>query len=387
MPRSAQPAKPRSRRANGEGTTVPLPNGKQQHRVSYTRPDGSTARKSFTAPTAKAARARALAWVRQQARLVPDDSTLTVAQYAERWLRDRAPNRGTAWTVRNYEISLARLLPHIGGVYLSALGPGHIQPALTALSDGYAASTVRQTRKVLSTMLNDARRDRLIAVNPVPDTTPPRLPQRAEPPTFTPEQTARFLGVSEAGGDRDWPLWAVLLTTGLRIGEALGLRWVDVDFGGGTVAITGQVVRTETGVAERVPRTKSDYSRRVVPVGATVRRALAVQHARTGAGELVFVSGDGRAVNSVTTRRRFYAALEAAGLRRLHPHGGRHSVATTLISEGVPLRVVADILGHASVKTTGDVYAHVEAGTLRAAMAGLEAAIFGDPPTSEERRG
>lgn len=365
------------RRSNGEGSYPRLKDGRIRPVLTVTAPDGTSRRRWFPAvATMREARAAVAEYRRAEAQNLKAGEHLTVGQYIDRWLLTRAVARGGASTVAGYEDALARLRPELGGVPLRELAPVQIQAAIARLTaEGYAPLTIRQTRSVLSTVLNDARRDRLIASNPVPDTTPPRAPRRP-PDTFTAAQAGRLIADAEARGDPDWPLWALLVTTGLRVGEALGLRWADINLVAATLTVDGKVTRNE-GPPKRVTIAKSASSHRTLPLTPAACRALRDQWTRSGSNELVFPSIKGRPQNAGVVRQHYYRALLAAGLPQVRPHGGRHTAATLHLRAGTALKVVSEMLGHRSIVTTANVYQHVDQTAMREAAERLDRAIFG----------
>lgn len=131
-------------------------------------------------------------------------------------------------TYANYELCVRRLLPHLGRARLRALAPEHIQHALGKLLDrGLAARTVRQVHMVLHCSLKQAVLWRLMASNPSDAVKPPRA-DRKEMQTLSEDEVQRLL--TATAGTRHHSLWVFLVTTGVRLGEALALRWADIDF-------------------------------------------------------------------------------------------------------------------------------------------------------------
>jgi integrase len=163
------------------------------------------------------------------------------------------------------------------------------------------------------------------------------------------------------------PVVTLLLGTGMRAGEACALDWRDVDLDAGTVLIRSGKTRSAT---------------RTVPLPPFVIRALTRHRATTpryGPREPVFLSPrrsrSTRAVERLrvdTLTHAFPRLLERHGIERLHVHGLRHGTATLLLARGVPMRVIADILGHSNPALTARLYAHVGEDSRRAAIAVLE---------------
>ena len=161
---------------------------------------------------------------------------VTVAEYLQRWLRDYAAANVAPSTLRRYQQIVGRLLPLLGSLRLQHLRPTHIQKAYAALlQDGLAARTVLHHHRVLREALQHAVRWQLAASNPADAVSPPR-PAEREMRALTPDEVHRLLAADGDPGLR--AIIHVAVTTGLRLGELLGLRWSDLDLDGGTASIS-----------------------------------------------------------------------------------------------------------------------------------------------------
>jgi len=195
-------------------------------------------------------------------------------------------------------------------------------------------------------------------------------------------------------GDRIAPLVAVTLAVGLRLGEALGLRWADVDLGAGTLAVRTALRRTPVEFREdgepiyRLVAPKTERSRRTIQLPAFAVSALHEQRRAQGElqvaaastwleNDLVFSGPIGGPIPPGSVTRRFGALLGAAGLGRLRFHDLRHAAATVMLAQGVELRVISETLGHSSLGMTADVYAGVVPALGRAAAARMDEALGG----------
>jgi integrase len=170
--------------------------------------------------------------------------------------------------------------------------------------------------------------------------------------------------IDEARDERLWPLWVVIVTTGLRVSEALGLAWSDVD--GDTVRVRYQLARRDGQWVRTEPKTRK--SRRTIPLTPQAVEAFAVQRERQDAERgdhpqpidgLVFTTVRGMPQDSSNILPEWYALLVRLGLPRVTTHDLRHSAATMMLTAGVPIPVIANILGHSTVRVTADLYAHV----------------------------
>jgi integrase len=163
-------------------------------------------------------------------------------------------------------------------------------------------------------------------------------------------------------------LYVLALSTGLRRGELLGLRWEDIDLNAGTVSIKRSLQRTSTrGLVFEPPKTA--LSRRTIKIGANVKAALKVHRvrqleARLAAGmrwrdtSTVFASGIGTSLDPRQLTIDFRRMLAKADLPLIRFHDLRHSSATLALSQGVHPKIVAEMLGHSRISLTLDVYSH-----------------------------
>jgi integrase len=186
--------------------------------------------------------------------------------------------------------------------------------------------------------------------------------------------------------DRLGPLFAVAIYTGLRQGELLGLRWPDLDLEAGALAVR-QAVQKVDGAWQFV-EPKSERSRRTLPLPpqavaalreqkARVREARAVAGSRWVEWGLVFPSTLGTPLDASNVTHRLQAALLDAGLPRQRFHDLRHCCATLLLSQGVPARVVQEVLGHSQVSLTLGTYSHVMPTMLQEAATAMNRALGG----------
>jgi integrase len=252
-------------------------------------------------------------------------------------------------------------------VRLRSLTPEQIQFALGKLLDaGLARRTVRQVHMVLRRALKQAVLWRMLPSNPSDAVKPPR-PDRKELRTLN-EEEVRLL-ISTTSGTRQHALWVLLATTGCRLGEALGLRWSDVDFEGSIVTIC-RALQAQRGVGLTFVEPKSARSRRTLPLPAETVSVLAEHRRdrdtdRQQAGDqwqetdLVFTTPIGGPRNPRNLTAPFHIALRRAGLPRVRIHDLRHSAATHLLTKGVHPKVVQDLLGHSTIAITLDTYSHV----------------------------
>ncbi len=181
-------------------------------------------------------------------------------------------------------------------------------------------------------------------------------------------------------------LYVLAVTTGMRQGEILGLRWRDVDVDQGMVQVRGSMQALK-GVGLHIAEPKTAGSRRHVmlsqrPIEALRRHrvAQAAERLRAGAGwednDLVFANEVGRPIAAGNLlRRSFEPLLKSAGLPRIRFHDLRHTSATLLLGQGVHPKIVSEMLGHSKITTTLDLYSHVTPTMQREAVRAFDAIL------------
>jgi integrase len=296
----------------------------------------------------------------------------TVKAFLERWL-EVSKQRNKTRTYEGYERIVALyLVPHLGHIVLGKLAPEHVQTMIDRLA--LAPNTVRNIRAVLRRALNQALKWELVSRNVATLVETPRITQ--EEMSALDEQQARAL-LRVLKGDRLEALYRVALSLGLRRGEVLGLRWQDIDFDTATLRIVQTVQRTRTqGLIIDTPKNKSSLRTLSIP---PVLLAVLKRHRSRQEGEgldnpheLVFISTTGTPLEPDNITHRFKAFAKAAELPdNIHFHSLRHSCATLLLAQGVPMYVVKDILGHDQISTTMK-YTHPTPETMRDATAELD---------------
>lgn len=308
-----------------------------------------------------------------QTGFLADSGRMTVSEYLEQWLTDYASARVAPKTFEDYANLVRRHLePALGHHRLGKLQPLHIQAAYAKAlksgkvnGSGLSPRSVELQHRVLREALQHAVKMRLIAVNPADAVTPPR-PVHKEMTVLNTAEQARLLEFA-----RKTHLYVpilIALTTGLRRGEIFALKWGDVDFRGGVLAVRRSLSRISAGLIFTEPKTAK--SRRLVSLPSITIEALKKQRLaqtrnrkRLGAAfsqdSLIFAQEDGRAVDPGGTTTLYRSIVKKAEVPAIRFHDLRHTHATTLLSCGVHPKVVAERLGHSTVKLTMDVYSHV----------------------------
>lgn len=314
----------------------------------------------------------------------PEPIDPTFGAYAQAWLQDTARARVLLGRLQEttfaiYERDLRNhLLPELADVPLRQLDGRTLTRLYTSLRDRFAPSTVANVHGLVHRILHDALDDGLLERNPADRAVKPARGD-TEQPTWTPEQVAHFLRHVEQH-DPDWhALYALVATTGIRRGEAIGATWAALDLDAARIDVRQSITKAGSRIVVKAP--KSRRSRRTLPLPGPVVELLRAHRTRQDARraeldeewedhDLVFPNewGRYRYPDYVSTRFALYA--KSAGLPHIGgPHGLRHSLASALDANGVGLATISTILGHASTAVTSKVYTHMLAGADRDALA------------------
>jgi integrase len=300
---------------------------------------------------------------------------MTVAEFVEHWLESVAPSLRDSTASSYRQVCRTWILPHLGRVRLASLTPGHLNQLYAALAkDGgrkgkpLSVRSVRYTHTIIGKALGDAVAWGLLARNPASSAKPPRA-VRTDMAVWDVTQVKTFLAA--VTGDRLYALWLLLITTGLRRGEAAGLRWEDIDLDARRLAVRRALISVEYKV--RVSEPKTARGRRTVALDdLTVDALRAHQDRQTkdieAGGELVertgyvFVREDGHPYHPERISQMFVELTKKAELPPIRLHDLRHTAATMALAAGVHPKVVQERLGHANINITLDTYSHVVEG-------------------------
>ncbi|MER7133409.1 tyrosine-type recombinase/integrase [Streptosporangium saharense] len=340
---------------------------------------------------------------------VPDDK-ITVGAFLDRLL-STLPGHIADSTLDDYEDTVRlHLRPGLGRHKLTALTVAHVDALWQVKRATYKPNSVRIMRAVLRKALGQAEREGLVARNVAALSIPPRI-NTDEGRTLTVDQSRTLL--DQVAEHRMGTLVLLSLIFGLRRGEALGLMWSDFGSEARTLRVTHAVKRVKTRDADSgrkirllISELKTRKSRRTLcltpePVDALKRHRGAHNRERLEAGQewtehgLIFPTAFGNPSDPDTFSHLFSKLARKAELGHWHPHELRHSGASLMLAQGTPLHVVSDVLGHASIAITKDVYGHLMEGDKRAATEAISGALLGRPvplaprlaPTDTEETG
>jgi integrase len=318
-----------------------------------------------------------------------DPTKMTVAEYLRHWLSvdiDRRVSIKTA--ARHRGIVQHQIIPRLGNLPMRKLSAVHIEAFEAGLQhDGYVkgrkrgrsltAQTVLHVHRTLSQALSHAVKTGILFKNPAEQVKPPRPPSR-EIKILTKPGVATLLQAA-----RPTYLYLPILvgvTTGMRRGELLGLRWSDIDFKTARLAVNQSLERVKGETIFKPPKTPT--SRRTITLPALTiealkkhRAAQAAERLRLGLGkpELIFSRADGSPMDPDSITKAFDRLIKDAGVRRITFHGLRHTHISHQLMDGVHLKIVSERAGHANVSTTLSIYAAFIPNMQADAAAGVDA--------------
>jgi len=330
----------------------------------------------------------------------------TVGGYMDRWLEQVEPTLAES-TFDGYKRKIrCHVVPRLGSIKLQDLDALTLNAFYADLLDegrkdgkgGLAPKHVNNIATIIGKALNDAVRWGLLQRNPAPLADPPKGKSLNAPGhnTWSADQVGGFLKECAAMNDRYLALWRLLATTGMRRGEALGLRWSDLDLGAGTASIAQTLLCVDH--KRLFSTTKTVSGARLIDLdGGTIellqrhKRRQAAELLAAGIGkqdhDLVFTQRDGSWTHPDRISREFFrridrferildrgpvnsresARVTAVDIPKIRLHDLRHTWATLAMRSGVPPKVVQERLGHAKISITLDIYSHVLPGMQREA--------------------
>jgi integrase len=311
----------------------------------------------------------------------------TVAQFFRCWLEDSVKPSVRPLTHEQYSQHVRLYLtPLLGHHQLTKLAPQHVRAFMTRkLNDGLSPRTVQLSLVILRKALGQALKEGLLGRNVSKLVDSPYV-RRFEAATLSPEQSRVFLDA--AAGERLEALYTAALAVGLRMGEALGLRWADIDLDRRALSVKRILERIGRGSKSTLQfvEPKTSRSRRTVNLPDAAVKTLRAHRVRQleerlAAGTrwqdqgLIFPTTIGTPIEPHSLHDDFKRILAKAGLPDMRFHDLRHSAASLMLAQGIPLRSIQEILGHSSISLTANLYAHVGEQLKREAADAMDAVL------------
>ncbi|MHB8681561.1 MAG: tyrosine-type recombinase/integrase [Acidimicrobiales bacterium] len=315
----------------------------------------------------------------------PLSGRTTVDAFLAWWLGIQRASEKSPNTIDKYEWAIRGWIsPALGRLELRKVRAEHVEDLLLDMQrQGLAKNSMVRVRSTFSMALDQAVRRGLVERNVATLAIVPRGPKR-EGRSLTYEQVLRLFAASK--GDRLETLVIMGVLLGLRPGELAGLRWDSVDLR--RRVLTVHEARLEEPGGMRLGGTKTRRSRRSLDMPALLVASL-TEHRRRQAREkkaagrrwkehgLVFSSTVGTPIDRWRLRRRVAELTEAAGLGLWTPRELRHTCVSLLSDAGVPIETIADVMGHANARVTGEIYRHPVHPTVDAARVTMDR-VFGN---------
>lgn len=337
-------------------------------------------------------KAEAVAWEKARKRRAEDDarnfvqpSKEPLKDYLPRWLERKHREGLRPTTLGSYEQQVRlHIIPALGTVPLCDLSPATVQRMIDDMAkEGHdGPRTIAYVRSVLRRALQDAVRLGTLGMNPCDRVKPPRQsPRKVE--AFDQEQLAALFAAAE--GMRIQNLLPFAAFSGLRRGEAIALRWSDVDAKKGTVAVRRNAVPVKGEIVIQEPKTEAGT--RVLALPAPALDALQAQRdlqladkkAALASGRpwrnpegWIFTTEQGGLLGPTNVARDFRRVRDRAGVPPHSFHSLRHSAVSLRIAAGIPLEIISKQIGHKRSGFTADVYGHLLPETDRAATDALD---------------
>jgi integrase len=322
----------------------------------------------------------------------PDQSVTVRDLLVEHWLPAQRARELRPATLAQYQGVIEHwIVPRLGGTKVAALTPGTVVDFAAALrseptAKGHNGLSPRSTQLavgVLKAACAFAVSTEMIGRNPIAGVRRPRAEGHAMR-VWTSAEARSFLEATS--DDRLGFAWALLLTRGLRRGELCGLRWSAVDLNAGTLRIESTLITVDGQPVASRPKTSAGL--RSIPLDAQLVALLRAHRKRQRTEQVAagptyekggYLLADelGRPYHPDTVSGWFEASVADTGLPRIRLHDCRHTAASLMLASGVPVKVVSEILGHASPMITLSVYAHTMPGMAESAGAALSASLLG----------
>lgn len=376
------------RRGNGEGSIWRRTDGRWTGAIWMPTPDGGEKRVYRYGRTRTEVADKLTELRDKRRRGVPvARRSWKLADWLDYWLK-HVIRPAKRWnTYAKYE-QTARLYlkPMLGNKPLEKLRVATVQRFLNQqITAGHSIAKVQVMRMVLGAALTRAMREELVTINAAHLATLPPAPNHKSRP-WNASESRRFLAAAHS--DPLYPAFLLLLTYGLRRGEVLGLSWDDIDLAEDVIRVGWQIQRIDRKL-RRVP-VKTDAGNRELPLlpiardvlidhagsQADTRRRNGIQHRDCG---LVFTTRTGQPVEPRDLARSFQRITTAAGLRPIPLHGLRHTVATMLKDQKVSPRDAKQILGHARIAVTLEIYTDSDLPSQRSALDKIADELFPGP--------
>ncbi len=377
------------RRSNGEGTIFKRNDGRWTGQITLDLGNEQYKRKTVYGKTQKEVKDK-LEYLRMECRQgrVIETSDMPLEEWLHIWITNYKPNLKIT-TRESYESYIATHIngSEIGKIPLNKLKTTDLQTFYNAKLNGtyknqkqkLSSTTVRYINIIIKSALKQAVNNRMINDNACNAVVLPKK-NKIEIIPLTKEEVIQFLNVAKK--DRLYTLYLLEMMTGLRRGEILGLKWSDIDFEKGKINVIHNLYRINntdenatTKYKLELLTPKTETSKRSIPINQLMIEEL-LKHKEKQDLEKMYYASDYKDLGMVFTRpngdyispreflRQYQKLLSTAGLEKKRFHDLRHTVASLLINANENPKVIQQLLGHSTISTTLDIYAHVMGETM-----------------------
>lgn len=294
-----------------------------------------------------------------------EPSKMTFKELADAYIDAKITQELGSQTLTMYKQHLKKhIIPRFGRNRVQKISPAMIQAFYSELSKELAPSTITKIHQIISGVFDLGVKWEIIGKNPADSVVKP-VAKYGKFEVWDEKEVRTFLDAA-----KDDPLYLVFslaLKLGMRQGEILGLQWKNVDLNRNKLHIVQTLSHDGKYIMEGAKTKSSIRTLAISPQlkKEFIRQRLLQNQMRLAAGELwvdndlVITTSLGTAVNPSSVRRKFNKLIEVSGVKRIRFHDLRHTCATIMLLNGVPVKVVSEILGHSDVTTTMNTYAHV----------------------------
>lgn len=305
------------------------------------------------------------------------DSKFTFEKYSQYVIELKERNGIKLSTIERYRLLLQRINPMIGHMKIAEVRPQHLNKLYAELGDlnvnkrngrGLSNKTILEHHRIISTIFSQAEKEMLVPYNPASKATPPKV-ERKEANYFQTDVIKSILSCLESEPLKWKLLVHMLLITGARRGEILGLKWANVDWDERCIHICNNLLYSPSkGIYLTTPKTKK--SRRPIKLPAETMELLKEYNdwylqEKLSLGtywqdeDFIFVQYNGAPMHPDSVTDYLKKFSEKYGLPHINPHAFRHTAASLLIFSGVDIVSISDRLGHALPSTSANLYGHL----------------------------
>jgi len=320
-------------------------------------------------------------------------SNLIFGEYLLKWLSTHAQSHLGQSTFESYQSQIKKhIIPKLGSIPLQNLIALHLKEFYNDMlkegrlhsEGGLSSRTVQYIHRIISEALTHAVDDQLIPKN-VAKSVPPIKTRKYRGEVYTSDDLQKLFAVIKGS---EFELAIILASSlGLRRGEILGMAWNQIDFSNKILTINRQLIRTETGSIFSSPKTEN--SNRIIPLADNIleilkehKRKQDISKSQLSAeyedNNLVLCQYNGALIPPDNLTKRFNYILKKNNLKKIRFHDLRHTFATLMLEQNQSLKIVSELLGHTSIKTTADIYSHALDSTKRKANTVIDTLLFGD---------